>query len=61
MIGTIDKHGNPNVLTPDQGTSKLSQGPSAHSALVECERYETPAAPLTAFVPPQILRPDYSS
>jgi biotin/methionine sulfoxide reductase len=30
-------HGNPNVLTPDRGTSSLAQGPSAHSCLVEIE------------------------
>ena len=29
-----DVHGNPNVLTRDQGTSKLGQGTSAHTALV---------------------------
>lgn len=29
------KNGNPNVLTPDIGTSSLAQGPSAHSCLVE--------------------------
>src|SRR6185369_10603953 len=26
-IGTLDKHGNPNVLTLDKGTSRLGQGP----------------------------------
>ena len=31
----IDPHGNPNVLTRDAGTSRLGQGCSAHSALVE--------------------------
>ncbi|MDH5530150.1 MAG: molybdopterin-dependent oxidoreductase, partial [Paracoccaceae bacterium] len=31
----IDPHGNPNVLTRDVGTSRLGQGCSAHSALVE--------------------------
>ena len=31
-------HGNPNVLTRDQGTSKLGQGPSSATALVEVER-----------------------
>ncbi|MEP3246388.1 MAG: molybdopterin-dependent oxidoreductase [Sneathiella sp.] len=32
--------GNPNVLTLDKGTSKLGQGPIAHSCLVQIERYE---------------------
>lgn len=30
-----DRHGNPNVLTADRGTSRLAQGPTAHTALVE--------------------------
>eukprot|EP00494_Astrolonche_serrata_P005264 UN05280 len=29
----------PNVLTLDKGTSRLGQGSSAHSCLVEIERY----------------------
>jgi biotin/methionine sulfoxide reductase len=33
-------HGNPNVLTGDFGTSRLSQGPSPLSTLVEVELYE---------------------
>ncbi len=33
--GNIDPHGNPNVLTRDVGTSRLGQGCSAHTALVE--------------------------
>jgi biotin/methionine sulfoxide reductase len=34
----IDMNGNPNVLTRDVGTSRLGQGTSAHSALVEVAR-----------------------
>ena len=49
------KHGNPNVLTRDQGTSRLGQGPSAHTVLVRIERIDNPP-PVTAFVPPVILR-----
>lgn len=52
---SMDKHGNPNMLTIDKGTSKLAQGPIAHTALVEVERFagELPAltvhqAPATA-------------
>jgi biotin/methionine sulfoxide reductase len=33
--GNIDPDGNPNVLTMDVGTSRLGQGCSAHTALVE--------------------------
>ncbi len=51
-IGTLDKHGNPNVLTPDKGTSRLGQGPSAHTALVEIERYEEQVPEITIFQPP---------
>ena len=50
--GSLDKHGNPNVLTADRGTSKLGQGPSAMSALVEVERFEGEPPPVTAFDPP---------
>lgn len=35
---SIDPHGNPNVLTMDVGTSRLGQGCSAHSTLVDVER-----------------------
>jgi biotin/methionine sulfoxide reductase len=51
--GTLEKHGNPNVLTLDKGTSKLTQGCSAHTALVEVELYEGTPPPVTAFDPPQ--------
>lgn len=34
----LDPHGNPNVLTLDVGTSRLGQGSSAHTALVEVTR-----------------------
>ena len=37
---SLEVHGNPNVLTRDVGTSTLAQGTSAHSTLVEVERYE---------------------
>ena len=51
-IGTLDKHGNPNVLTLDKGTSLLAQGASAHTCLVEVERFEGELPPITAFDPP---------
>ena len=47
-----DRHGNPNVLTHDGRTSRLSQGPAAHSALVEIERYDGEADPVRAHDPP---------
>jgi len=49
------KHGNPNVLTRDKGTSRLAQGPTAHTALVEVARIEGEPPPVTAFDPPDIL------
>jgi biotin/methionine sulfoxide reductase len=41
----LEVHGNPNVLTPDVGTSRLAQGCSAHSCLVQVEKFagELPA------------------
>jgi len=37
--GDTCTNGNPNVLTLDKGTSKLAQGPIAHTCLVEAEAY----------------------
>jgi biotin/methionine sulfoxide reductase len=37
--GSLEVHGNPNVLTRDAGTSKLAQGPTAHSCLVDIEKF----------------------
>ena len=50
------KHGNPNVLTRDKGTSKLAQGPTAHTCLVEVERFDGQPPPVTAFDPPELIR-----
>jgi biotin/methionine sulfoxide reductase len=54
VIGSLDAHGNPNVLTADHGTSTLGQGPSAHSALVEVERYAGPLPEVTIFTAPAL-------
>jgi biotin/methionine sulfoxide reductase len=51
--GSIEKHGNPNVLTRDAGTSSLTQGPIAHSTLVNFERFDGDPPPVTAFVLPE--------
>jgi biotin/methionine sulfoxide reductase len=45
-------HGNPNVLTRDRGTSRLGQGPTSATALVEIERWSGPVPPVRAFDPP---------
>jgi biotin/methionine sulfoxide reductase len=42
----LENHGNPNVLTKDLGTSRLGQGPSAQTCLVEVERYEGVVEPV---------------
>jgi biotin/methionine sulfoxide reductase len=47
-----ERHGNPNVLTLDVGTSRLTQGPSALSALVEIECWMGEALPVQAFAKP---------
>jgi biotin/methionine sulfoxide reductase len=52
------KHGNPNVLTRDKGTSRLAQGPTAHTCLVEVSRHEGVAPVVTAFdLPAFVARP----
>ena len=50
------KNGNPNVLTQDKGTSKLGQGPIAHSCLVQIELAEITVPEVTAYDPPEIIR-----
>jgi len=55
-IGTLEKHGNPNVLTIDKGTSKLTQGCIAHTALVQVERYTGEPPPVTAYDPPEFAQ-----
>jgi len=50
----ICKHGNPNVLTVDRGTSTLAQGPVAHSCLVEVSKFMGDLPDVTAHLPPAI-------
>ncbi|MCR9125572.1 MAG: molybdopterin guanine dinucleotide-containing S/N-oxide reductase [Rhodobacteraceae bacterium] len=54
-LGDTCVHGNPNVLTPDKGTSKLAQGPIAHSCLVEIARHEGPLPPVTVHGAPPLV------
>ena len=62
---SLCKHGNPNMLTPDRPTSKLAQGPAAHSCLVNAEAVDQDSLPpVTAFIPPEItpeITPDAAS
>jgi hypothetical protein len=50
--GSLERQGNPNVLTRDTGTSRLAQGPTAQSCLVEITKrgdaFETAAVPAAA-------------
>jgi biotin/methionine sulfoxide reductase len=52
--GEPERHGNPNVLTLDIGTSPLAQGTSALTALVEVERWTSAVPPVRAFTPPAL-------
>lgn len=52
--GSLEIHGNPNVLTQDKGSSRLGQGPAAHSCLVDVELYEKPLPPVKVFSQPKI-------
>ena len=54
-LGSLDRHGNPNMLTLDKGTSKLGQGPSAQTALVEIELYKKDAPAVSVFEPPETI------
>jgi biotin/methionine sulfoxide reductase len=51
----LEVHGNPNALTPDIGTSRLAQGCSAHTCMVEVEKYLKPLPATSAFQPPPIV------
>nr|WP_272841168.1 trimethylamine-N-oxide reductase TorA [Citrobacter freundii] len=59
--GTLCTYGDPNVLSADISTSQLAQGPSAHTVLVEVERYQQKAPQVTAFGGPQIVKEEGTS
>ena len=52
---TLEVHGNPNVLTRDVGTSKIAQGPTAHSCLVEIERFSGALPAVKVFHQPETI------
>lgn len=54
----LERHGNPNVLTRDEGTSRLGQGTSAHSTLVEVERFDGVLPEIAVTTAPRIIRPE---
>jgi len=45
-------HGNPNVLTRDAGTSRLAQGCTGQTTMVEVEPYRQQLPPIRAYDPP---------
>lgn len=53
--GTLCTYGDPNVLTTDIGTSKLAQATSAHTALVEIEKYTGTVPNVTGFTGPMSI------
>ena len=53
-VGSLDRHGNPNVLTLDKGSSRLGQGSSAQTALVEVEKWVADAPAVSVFAPPLV-------
>ncbi len=53
--GTLCRHGNPNVLTLDRGTSKLAQGPSAQTCLIEVELWSGAVPDVETLNPPVIV------
>jgi biotin/methionine sulfoxide reductase len=53
--GALEKNGNPNVLTLDVGASRLSQGCTAQTCLVEIEKWHGEAPRVTAYDLPQFV------
>ena len=52
---SLDRAGNPNVLTRDRGTSGLAQGPSAQTCLVRIRRWDGDPPPSGVSRPPAIV------
>ncbi len=52
--GGLERHGNPNVLTLDKGTSRLAQGPISQTALVEVQAFDGDLPEVQAFTPPEV-------
>ncbi|EGI75367.1 molybdopterin guanine dinucleotide-containing S/N-oxide reductase [Hylemonella gracilis] len=53
-VGALERHGNPNVLTADLGTSRLTQGCAAMSALVDVEPWIDAAPEVRAYATPVV-------
>ncbi len=53
--GGLERHGNPNVLTVDKGTSRLAQGPISQTTLVEVQAFEEDLPEVRAFTLPELV------
>ncbi len=49
------KHGNPNTVTHDHGTSSLAQGPAAMTCLVRIQKFAGNPPEVSAFEPPELF------
>jgi biotin/methionine sulfoxide reductase len=54
--GSLEKNGNPNVLTLDVGASRLSQGCTAQTCLVEIEKWHGATPQVTAYDLPRFVK-----
>lgn len=54
-IGSLCKHGCNNLLSRDVGSSKLAQGSTVKTMLVEVEKFDRTPPPVTAFKTPVII------
>ena len=52
--GSLDVHGNANMLTRDAPTSRVGQGATAQTVLVQIEKFDGAAPPVTVFTPPRV-------
>ena len=50
---SLCKNGNPNMLAPDLPTSRIGQGPGAHTCLVDLEKFDGQVT-ITAYDPPEL-------
>jgi biotin/methionine sulfoxide reductase len=53
---TFCRHGNPNVLTADVPSSRLSQGTTAQHTMVQVELWKWPLPPITVTQPPRFAQ-----
>ncbi|MCT9930332.1 molybdopterin-dependent oxidoreductase [Planotetraspora sp. A-T 1434] len=60
-LGDLCVHGNPNVLTADVPSSRLSQGCAGQHARVDVERFDGDPPPVTVLAPPRLLSREVAS